>query len=202
VPSAGQWCWRVRRGHAVRSGACSPSCCSYRKDGCGAPHPPHRNVGRSPVRPCLFSQARSAGPRSFFRFAHQHGEPAMLRTPGPQRTPRLHYNPPSEASSSPTAPRDRHLIEGGESWGMTWRGVERGRRDDRGVEVRELAWASSADPPARAPKVCWHLACRPHVLAHRALRIHCFGKCWIECSLDARSLSPSGQMPLFTGRAQ
>ncbi len=36
---------RVRRGGGSRSGVCATSCCSYRRNGCGSPLPPHRNAG-------------------------------------------------------------------------------------------------------------------------------------------------------------
>jgi hypothetical protein len=65
------------RGCGAGSGACSPSCCSYRKTGCGAPHPPNRNLGRSPIRPCPLPQAWTVGPRSVSRYAHQRSSHAM-----------------------------------------------------------------------------------------------------------------------------
>jgi len=50
---------KARRGGGDRSGACAPSCCSYRKNGCGSPHPPNQNlvVLRS-VLGCFYSQGR------------------------------------------------------------------------------------------------------------------------------------------------
>ncbi len=52
-----------------------------------APPIPRIRMWGSPIRPCLFRQARTVGPRAFFRYAHQRGGLAISLSPLPRRMP-------------------------------------------------------------------------------------------------------------------
>jgi hypothetical protein len=88
----------IHRGGELRAGAGPPSCCSFRKTGSGAPHPPNQNLGVLRSAHARYDRhgrsglAQSSSPVALGGSneypAHQHGDPAMSLRPPPRWTSR------------------------------------------------------------------------------------------------------------------